>query len=195
MNWSAEAVHAETTEKTNWWILSVCLIFSFCLPLSLPSFRFIFPSISFSLDQSNGVFEVSSRFVLRFWTNSSSDCLLFNLSDMETKHTAAKQNRGKWITVNAERFNLNLYSARRDGVCFSRSSRVRKSPSFSSTHTHHLLLLHFTLSNIPTLIISITSLFFQHRVLPSRHIQTMDGILLLQLWSVDVRESEVGTPR
>lgn len=119
------------------------------------------------------------------------DCLLFNLRDMETQHAAAKQNRGKWITV---RFNLDLYGSRHDGVCFSRSSRVRDLPFFLHTH---LVLLHFTLF-FHSLVISITgslplssSSSVCHVQVRSDDVGERDDILLLQLGSVDVNYSDV----
>lgn len=58
-------------KEINWWILSICLIFSFYLPFLC---CFIFPlhlflPLSVSCQESNGVFEVNSRFTERFWTN------------------------------------------------------------------------------------------------------------------------------
>lgn len=140
----------------------------------------MFLSISFSLDHSNGVFEVNSRFTERFWTNSGADFLLFNLHDMETQQATAKQNRGKWITVNAEK-DLFLTSAAPGVMAFVFPGYQGLEISSSlSCNFYHLL---FSSS---------------HSLLPQCHVEvTSEGagqhgdILLLQLESVDVNNVEV----
>lgn len=115
--------------------LSKCFSFSICL-----FFCFIFPLRPFRscVDQSNGVFEVNSRFTVGFWINSSANCLLFNLHDMETQHTTAKQNRGKWITVNAQaEKDLILTFTAPDMMAFVfPGHQGLEICTFSSTRTH-----------------------------------------------------------
>lgn len=107
----------------------LCFLFLFCPFLCLTCAISSFCPSQF---HSNGVFEVSSRFTGRFRTNS---WLLFRTWKNTTKRRQTKHRTMDYSFQRTTRFHLNLYSSRHDGVCFTRSSGVRK-PLSLPAHAH-----------------------------------------------------------